>query len=189
MNSYFEIKAIPDPELLQSAVISHLMQCLHSYLPNYEGRIGLGFPGYGQQRTLGGIIRVLGSTEDLNLLLQQLKADNHSSSYALLTEILEVPKNINLHAVYSRKHAKGNSNFERLRKRHIERQTWTGELGNKVLEKYSQSIHLPHIYLRSGSTQQAKFPIFIKREMMPTPKTGSFNAYGLSLEGATIPLF
>ena len=189
MNKYFEIKAIPDPELVQSAVVSHLMQCLHSYLPNYESRIGLGFPGYGQQRTLGGIIRVLGTAEDLNLLIQQLKADNKSSSYSLLTDILDIPKNIKLHAIYSRKHAKGNSDFERLRRRHIERQTWTDELEKKSLEKYSQPIHLPHVYLRSGSTQQAKFPMFIKREMTPTSKTCSFNAYGLSLEGATIPVF
>lgn len=41
---YLELRAIPQPELTQSQVLSHLMQALHQYLPAYAGRIGAAFP-------------------------------------------------------------------------------------------------------------------------------------------------
>ena len=34
---YLELRAIPQPELTQSQVLSHLMQALHQYLPAYAG--------------------------------------------------------------------------------------------------------------------------------------------------------
>ena len=42
---YLELRAIPQADLIQSQVLSHLMQTLHQYLPAYAGRIGVAFPG------------------------------------------------------------------------------------------------------------------------------------------------
>lgn len=52
MDSYFDIKVLPNPEIIQSAVLAHLMQQLHKQLPVFNGRIGLAFPAYGQQVAL-----------------------------------------------------------------------------------------------------------------------------------------
>lgn len=50
MDSYCELKALPNPEIIQSAVIAELMQVLHKLLPACEGQIGLDFPAYGQHK-------------------------------------------------------------------------------------------------------------------------------------------
>ena len=49
---YADLKAIPQAEMLQSQVVAHIVQTLHGLLPRFGGRIGIGFPAYGQNRTL-----------------------------------------------------------------------------------------------------------------------------------------
>ena len=51
MDAYFEVKALPSAEILQFEVVSHLIGRLHLHLPQFDGTIGLGFPGYGQERS------------------------------------------------------------------------------------------------------------------------------------------
>ena len=82
---YLELRAIPQADLIQSQVLSHLMQTLHQYLPAYAGRIGVAFPGYGQARTLGGIIRLIGNEADCQALHQQLHASGNINDYAYST--------------------------------------------------------------------------------------------------------
>ena len=98
MDNYFDMKALPNPEIIQSAVLAHLMQQLHKLLPAFEGRIGLAFPAYGQQRTLGGIIRVLGESKDVDRLYDQLQCMVVVSDYALLTPIEPTPMGITQYA-------------------------------------------------------------------------------------------
>ena len=66
MDYYFELRALPNPEILQSEVIAHLMGELHLALTQYNGEIGLDFPGYAHGRGLGGIIRLLGAQSSLS---------------------------------------------------------------------------------------------------------------------------
>ena len=40
---YLELRAIPQADITQSQVLSHLMQTLHQCLPAYAGRIGAAF--------------------------------------------------------------------------------------------------------------------------------------------------
>ena len=65
---YIEIKAIPQVDMLQTEVISFCLQKLHQILPHFEGRIGLAFPAYGKDKTLGGIIRLFGSENDCGFI-------------------------------------------------------------------------------------------------------------------------
>ncbi len=188
MDSYFDIKALPNPEIIQSAVITHLMQGLHNLLPRYAGQIGLDFPAYGQQRTLGGIIRVLGNKNDIHSLYSQLQTSLDFVDYALLTELHEVPTQLKKHATYIRYHTKGNSRLKRLKKRHEERGTWTEELAEGASNKFNARINLPHVSLHSESTGQS-FILFVKQHLHSEPQQGKFNAYGLSLENATVPKF
>lgn len=189
MDSYFDIKALPNPEIIQSAVIGHLMQALHKLLPTFQGRLGIDFPAYGQQKTLGGIIRLLGTKEDIKNLREQVKQTAVFNDYAFITEHSAVPESINKYAIYKRKHAKGNSRFRRIKKRHEAEGRWTDDLAQAVSEKFKLPVHLPHVCLSSASTDQQQFMIFIKEKFTLNAHTGKFNAYGLSLDGATVPKF
>jgi CRISPR-associated endonuclease Csy4 len=188
MNSYFDIKAIPDPELLQSTVVGELMQALHKLLPKYEGRIGVGFPGYGQSRTLGGIIRMHGSEQDLRKLECEARDNSTVNSYALITPAEEIPGFIKGYAIYQRLHVKGASHYRRLEKRHKARGTWTEQLEQDIAENYRQATICPHAGLRSLSTGQC-FLLFVQQSKCKEQMSGMFNAYGLSIDGANVPLF
>ena len=187
MDSYFDIKALPNAEILQSAVIAHLMQQLHRVLPQYGGRIGLSFPAYGQQRTLGGIIRVLGVKSDVEQIFQQLNKSAAVKDYGLITPASVIPSSVTKHAFFMRVHAKGKSRFERLKRRHVERGTWTSELEVAASEKMKQPLHLPHVRFKSASTGES-FLLFLNRRLCGLPVEGVFNGYGLS-KTATVPWF
>jgi CRISPR-associated endonuclease Csy4 len=189
MDSYFNIKAIPDPEMLQSAVVGQLMQAMHFLLPSYAGRVGLGFPGYGQSRTLGGILRVHGSAEDVQKLENEVKDNSIFRSYALVTSVEKIPNRVNGYAEYRRFHVKGESHYRRLEKRHKARGTWTPELEKAIAEKYQEPMKCPHVALKSRSTGQPKFMLFVKKLERGEAIGGVFNSYGLSVDGATVPLF
>ncbi|MFT6163474.1 MAG: CRISPR-associated endonuclease Csy4 [Zhongshania aliphaticivorans] len=188
MDHYLEIKAIPDPELLQSAVVGQLMQVLHGLLPAFCGRIGLSFPGYGQVRTLGGILRLHGTSEDLDQLAFRLKVLPIISSYALVTPIAKVPSMLKGHARFQRLHVKGESDRRRMEARHKARGTWTVELAQAIAEKYQQAIVCPHVILRSQSTEQPRVPLFVEKFNAREPVAGEFSGYGLS-KTATVPWF
>ena len=70
---YIEIRAIPQVDMLQTEVISFCLQKLHQILPHFEGRIGLAFPAYGNDKTLGGIIRIFGSENDCGFIYFKLQ--------------------------------------------------------------------------------------------------------------------
>jgi len=188
MDSYFDIKAIPNPELLQSAVVGELMQAVHSLLPAFGGRVAVGFPAYGQVNTLGGIIRLYGMQSDLNDLHALALEHPGIRNYGLTTPIAAVPDSPKGHAAYTRLHVKGASHYRRLEKRHKARGTWTAELAAGIDEKYRQATHCPHVSLRSHTTNQ-RFILFIQQSRRKEAREGEFNAYGLSIDGATVPLF
>ncbi len=188
MDSYFEVKAIPDPELLQSAVMGQLMQTLHGCLTDFDGRVGVSFPGYGQARTLGGILRLHGSSPDMDQLKFQLESKPTATSYGLLTDVAPVPSKLKGHALFQRKHVKGKSNIRRLEKYHRANGTWTADREKAIAEKYQQAVTYPHIVLKSHSTKQPKFLLFVEKKNVVQPISGEFNAYGLS-KTATVPWF
>lgn len=188
MDSYCELKALPNPEIIQSAVVAELMQVLHQLLPQFDGRIGLDFPAYGQQRTLGGILRILGKKEDIETLHAALEKHPDIQDYALLTRPAGIPSGVKKYAGYLRQHARGNSRYQRLKKRHQNKGTWTETLEQVLLLKRSEPVHLPHVKLKSASTSQ-KFMLFIKQKNSAKPLSGSFNGYGLGVNGATVPVF
>lgn len=187
MDHYFDLKALPDAELVQSAVVAQLLQMLHGFLPEYEGELGLDFPGYGQQRTLGGIIRVLGPEAGVSRLVQQLQDHRDCRDYGLLGEVKAIPDSTRFVA-NRRHHVKGNSRMQRHKKRHEQRGTWTPELALILAAAYTKPSRLPFIQLHSGSTGQ-QFLLFVDRRVKPVAKPGKFNSYGLSLDGSTVPAF
>ena len=188
MDSYCELKALPNPEIIESAVVAELMQTLHHLLPQFDGRIGLDFPAYNQDRTLGGIIRMLGQKEDIQTLHALLSGHRAIQDYALLTALSNIPAGIERYASYQRQHARGNSRYQRQKQRHESRGTWSEALEEALRKKCMNPVHLPHVKLRSASTSQ-KFMLFIKRKSSLKPQSGSFNGYGLAEKGSTVPVF
>ena len=188
MDSYCELKALPNPEIIQAAVVAELMQVLHQSLLSFDGRIGLDFPAYRQQGTLGGIIRALGGRQDIKALQNQLANHPVIQDYGLLSERMEIPSGVTDYACYQRRHARGNSRFTRLKKRHLERGTWTEELEQAISAKLQAPLDLPYVALKSASTAQ-KFLLFIQRKKQKEHQPGTFNSYGLSLDGANVPRF
>ena len=189
MDSYFDIKALPCAEIIQSAVVAHLIQALHQLLPQYGGEIGVDFPAYGQQQTVGGIVRLLGRHEHIHPLHQAVKTAATFNDYALITERSNIPENISGYTEYKRKHVKGNSHLKRLRKRSEANGTWTDALAIAAATKFSVSTNLPHVCLSSSSTGQSKFLLFIQKKSRANSHNGKFNGYGLSIYGTTVPKF
>lgn len=190
MDSYFELKAIPDPELLQSEILAQLVQVIHGLMPVYEGRVGASFPGYGQSRTLGGILRLHGKDTDLQKLQSQLIEQAVIRSYAQVTDVGAIPSKIHDYGIFKRLHIKGGSDIRRLINRHKKRGTWTEELETAITTKYSQATICPHLKLKSSSTGQASFLLFVKREIQKKASENmEFGSYGLSKAGSAVPLF
>ncbi|WP_422133890.1 type I-F CRISPR-associated endoribonuclease Cas6/Csy4 [Endozoicomonas sp. ALD040] len=188
MDSYCELKALPNPEIIQSAVVSAIIQALHKLLPTYEGRIGLSFPAYRQQPTLGGTIRILGKKADIDDLHSTLVGHAVIKDYALLKPVSTIPGSVTEHSCYHRRQPKGNSRLRRQKKRHLERGTWTDELEQAVLSQISKPLQLPHLGLKSSSNGQ-NFLLFIERHSKASSVVGRFNSYGLAIEKATVPEF
>ena len=181
---YIEIKAIPQVDMLQTEVISFCLQKLHQILPHFEGRIGLAFPAYGNDKTLGGIIRLFGSENDCDsvyIKLQELR------DYALLSEVMPIPEKVRSYRIYQRVQMKGQSAIRRAEKRLTAQGKWSEEVRQNMLQKQSIQRIYPHAHLKSSSTKQ-QFILAIKSVYKAKSVEGSFSAYGLS-QAATVPHF
>lgn len=181
---YIEIKAIPQVDMLQTEVISFCLQKLHQILPHFEGRIGLAFPAYGNDKTLGGIIRLFGSENDCDsvyIKLQELR------DYALLSKVMPIPEKVRSYRIYQRVQMKGQSAIRRAEKRLTAQGKWSEEVRQNMLQKQSTQRVYPHVHLKSSSTKQ-QFILAIKSVYKAKFVEGSFSVYGLS-QTATVPHF
>lgn len=181
---YIEIKAIPQVDMLQTEVISFCLQKLHQILPHFEGRIGLAFPAYGNDKTLGGIIRLFGSENDCDSVCiksQELR------DYALLSEVMPIPEKVRSYRIYQRVQMKGQSAIRRAEKRLTAQGKWSEEVRQNMLQKQAIQRVYPHAHLKSSSTKQ-QFILAIKSVYKAKSVEGSFSAYGLS-QTATVPHF
>ena len=181
---YIEIKAIPQVDMLQTEVISFCLQKLHQILPHFEGRIGLAFPAYGNDKTLGGIIRLFGSENDCDSVYiksQELR------DYVLLSEVMPIPEKVRSYRIYQRVQMKGQSAIRRAEKRLTAQGKWSEEVRQNMLQKQAIQRVYPHAHLKSSSTKQ-QFILAIKSVYKAKSVEGSFSAYGLS-QAATVPHF
>ena len=173
---YADLKAIPQAEMLQSQVVAHIVQTLHGLLPRFSGRIGISFPAYGQNRTLGGIVRLFGS-------------DTGLSDYALISRIEEVPsEKVYAHARFVRRQPKHGSDLRRAEKRMAAQGLPSEEIRWRLAAKAAKrsACTLPHIFLNSKSTRQ-RYLLAVDKKIAARTE-GTFNSHGLSL-GASVPLF
>ena len=188
LSHYFDIKAIPQADMLQSEVVALVIQGLHGELPPFAGGIGLAFPGYGQRRTLGGIVRVLGALGDLENLHATLGA-GELIDYALIGAVTAIPSAVKGHLCFARKHIKGASDSRRAEKRLAAQGVPAAEIARRLQEKARNASrnHVPHVHLESHSTGQ-KMVLCVTRHRKQKAQIGPFSGYGLS-RTATVPDF
>ncbi|MFC0322078.1 type I-F CRISPR-associated endoribonuclease Cas6/Csy4 [Gallibacterium melopsittaci] len=186
LTHYIELEAIPQLEIRHSDVMAYAMQTLHQLLPSFEGRIGIGFPKYQQNRGLGWIIRLFGSEMDLEFIHFQLEP---LRNYFLIQEIMKIPEETTP-VRFQRIQHKGKSALKRAEKRMKARGNFSDEVLDNMRLKQQQVKRYPHVFLKSASTNQAKMLLEIKRVVCTVHQEGIFTGYGLSKEAtATIPDF
>lgn len=184
MDSYQDIRVLPDPEFKSTMLLSALFAKLHRALAAREtGDIGVSFPEH--NKTPGEVLRLHGK----RAALEALEATGWRAGlndYCTSSGVLAVPEVKGWRSV-SRVQVK--SSADRLIRRSV-RKGWITEeeAQQRILNQQDQSSDLPFIQMKSLSSKQA-FRLFILHgELVPSPLEGAFSCYGLSAK-ATIPWF
>ena len=187
MNSYLEIRLLPDPEFSPTTLMNALFSKLHRALVTHGGQnIGVSFPEAGEKNpTLGARLRLHGVAADLETLMA-LGWMAGMRDHANVGEIAPVPAQAK-HRVVRRVQAK--SNPERDRRRLIARKGLSTEEARQAIpDSAAERLRLPYLVVGSKSTEQ-QFRLFVEHlpvQDMALP--GLFSAYGLS-PSATVPWF
>ncbi|RKQ41020.1 type I-F CRISPR-associated endoribonuclease Cas6/Csy4 [Enterobacter sp. R1(2018)] len=184
MDSYQEIRVLPDPEFKESILMAALFAKLHRALAGRgKGDIGVCFPEYKQSP--GSIIRLHGE----QAALEELEATGWRAGlndYCNASFVLPVPVIKGWRKV-SRVQVK--SSAERMLRRSV-RKGWITEeeAHHRLSTMQDQYSKLPFIQMKSRSNGQA-FRLFIDHgELQQQQSSGVFSSYGLS-DGASIPWF
>ena len=188
MSYYFEIRILDDPDFPSYQILSAVYNRLHEVLVRFNcDHIGVSFPDYQlKPRSLGSKIRLYGSKEHLNQLLEDSWLKRGLRDHITVTELLPVPSGVK-YCHFSRSQPK--LNVERLIRRHQHRHDLSYEEAAAKYEGANLSnTSLPFVRIRSQSTAQ-EFALFIQQsELLDQPLEGVFNTYGLSSD-ATVPWF
>lgn len=184
MDSYQDIRLLPDPEFGIELLMAALFAKLHRALGQYAaGKIGVSFPRAG--KTPGDRLRLHGSAEvlaEFNLTAWRKGVNDHIES----SDINTVPAGVKYRTV-SRVQVK--SSAERLRRRSVKKGWMTEEQAlEHIPDSHSKRCNLPFIALKSLSTGEG-FRLFIRQgELRDSPTAGAFGSYGLS-GTTTVPWF
>ena len=187
MNHFIEIKLLPDPEFVPTALMSALFSKLHRALVELDSsRIGISCPDIERaQSGLGGRLRLHGAQDHLRQLMEinwLIGMRDHVS----VGELTLIPPN-SLYRIVSRVQAK--SSPERQRRRLARRRNITVEEARELItDGEAKYLKLPFVRVRSQSTGQT-FRLFIEHKPPQSDQvSGEFSRYGLS-PTATVPWF
>lgn len=186
MDHYLDIQTRPDPEFPVNTVLGALVSKLHRGLAALEADdIGISFPEHEEQPPLGSRLRLHGTEERLQALMD-LSWLRGMRDHAAIGDISAVPEGAS-HRSVRRRHYK--TNVDRLRRRRMKRhQESYEEACQHIPDNVERQVRTPFLIVRSQSTGQA-FSLFIEHgEVQREPIPGHFSTYGLSSQ-ATIPWF
>jgi CRISPR-associated endonuclease Csy4 len=188
VDSYLNIRLLPDPEFPPSTLMNALYSKLHRALVELKNAdIGVSFPEVDQnQPALGSLLRLHGTKNGLSSLMETpwLKG---MRDHVEVSGVMPVPDEVEYIAI---RRVQAKSNPERLRRRLMLRHNLTAEEAQKRIPESvkGERLKLPHLNLKSQSTDQ-HFRLFIKHHRpQESSVPGSFNTYGLSPKG-TVPWF
>lgn len=184
MESYQDIRLLPDPEFGTELLMAALFSKLHRALGQHAaGDIGVSFPR--AAKTPGDVLRLHGTAQVLAAFNQhpwRKGVNDHIES----SEINAVPGSLKYRTV-SRVQVK--SSADRLRRRSVKKGWLTEDQAlERIPDNQSKRCNLPFIALKSLSTGE-RFQLFIRQgELRDLPVEGIFSAYGLSAT-TTVPWF
>lgn len=187
MNHYIDMRVRPDEDFPASQLMGALCIRLHRALVAHgAGDIGVSFPDHSGQR-LGNCLRLHGSQQALAALMAQdwLKGMRDHLDHTPATPVPSQAKHRQVTRVQTK------SSPERLRRRQMKRHGLTeAEAAERIPpDTAARLAALPSVFVRSSSTGQA-FRLFIQHgPLNEQPTLGTFNAYGLSQGGASVPWF
>lgn len=183
MDSYINIRLLPDAEMHEAELISKVFTKFHKALVQLNtNQIAISFPDVNM--SLGKLIRIHGSINLLNDL-QGLMWLGALAGYCQVSKILSVPEQVQYRVISAKRHNLSNAKLRRLIAR--------GSIDKDGEERYkakmlSQTFENPYLDLFSSSTKQQYRKFFEFSEIQPEPVFGAFDSYGLS-DTATIPWF
>lgn len=198
---FLDLRLQPDPEFSAPMLMSALFAKLHRALTRQRdpsapdallGRIGLSFPQHAKGKAgLGAVMRLHGSQASLIQLMETTwlqGARDHLADAGPAP--LPVPETVKGYRPVLRVQA--DSNPERLRRRLMRRHPDdidADQARARIPDEAAKQLDLPFVALTSTSTGQ-HFRLFIQHgPVQAAPQPGSFSAYGLSLQGSTVPWF
>lgn len=182
MTHYIDIKLKEKTPFEMGELLNNLYSLLHKKIWEMQNtKIGVSFPEYGQH--LGSIVRVHGKDTEI--------ANFHAKSWlgelateCDFSEIKSTPKTCK-YAKFSRiQQPQSNSKLKRFIKRNNPSEE---EIRSYKAKLFGGALDLPYLELLSTSTNQ-RHRIYIRYEASEQ-KDGSFTTYGLSRDGATVPVF
>ncbi len=183
MNHYFEIKILPDPEILDTVLMNAVYTKLHKALCDLNSTgIGVSFPN--RQKTLGNTVRLHGSDKDLDDLMR-LNWTGGMSGYCSISDILPVPDNSKFRTVSRKQTTMSQSKLNRLLKRGS---ITEDEVKNYKAKMFTKGLDNPYLELQSGSNGHRHRRYIEFGELLNEPVSGQFDQFGLS-KTATIPWF
>lgn len=183
MNHFIEIKLLPDPEFKTTVLMSSLYIKLHKALRDLASNsIGVSYPRY--RVTLGDVLRIHGSSKDLETLHQK-NWHGGMGGYCDISDVLPIPDNCQ-HRIISRVQTNmSQSKLNRLIKR--------GSISEDQVRQYkakmfTKDLDNPYVELTSGSNGN-KYRRYIEfGPLLDEAVAGPFNQFGLS-KIATVPWF
>lgn len=184
MESYQDIRLLPDPEFGTELLMAALFAKLHRALGQHAaGQVGVSFPRAG--KTPGDTLRLHGSAAAL-AALNQHPWRKGVNDHIELGNINAVPTGVKYRTV-SRIQVK--SNAERLRRRSVKKGWLTKEQAlEHIPDSHSKSCSLPFIAVKSLSTNESFRLFILQGELRDSPTAGIFSSYGLS-PTTTVPWF
>ncbi|WP_121628847.1 type I-F CRISPR-associated endoribonuclease Cas6/Csy4 [Poseidonibacter antarcticus] len=196
MKYYIDIKLESDTEISLGFIWEKVYAQMHLAMVNQkdsEGmcKVGFSFPKYESKVfPIGDILRLFAPTKEELKLLNIEEYLKRLSEYVLISEIKEVPTNINAYVTFSRKQFKINK--ERLVRRQAKRQGISIEEARENYKDFDEENKrkenkLPYINMNSLSNQN-KMKVFIDKTVKTEVIKGLFTTYGLS-KTSTVPYF
>lgn len=184
---YIDLRALPDPETGETALLGALHDRLHLALVRHRrDDIGVSFPHYSlDPRTLGPVLRLHGQADALNGLMGTDWLGG-MRDHVRFGEIAPVPATAT-HRTVQRRQFK--TSVDRLRRRRMHRKGETAEqAANAIPATAQQQPDLPYVHRRSKSTARS-FCLFIALgPVQERAVPGPFNSHGLSAT-TTVPWF
>ena len=199
MISYQEVRIIPDPEVglgfLWTKVYTQIHLALAEYTKNIDPKgLGITFPEYNydiknpKKSTLGRSLKVYTKDSDslakLDLKIWLKRLDGYVTLSGIVSAELSEK-----HAAFTRYQPKNQAGLRRMLRRRIEKLRESEEQAQSHIDQLkTEKTTLPFIQLES-LTNFNEFRLYIKRLEVSEQKEGTFTTYGLSKDGATVPVF